>query len=282
MTRSLASAQHYIEYSTISVLGNSMTHYKVKKEVSRIALFTLALAIGLFLQACEHQRIKVPQVAVPPQVVQSSIRFRKVYVFAPGDTVEISVAKVPEVSRTEVIRPDGYIALPVVNDVRIAGKTTDEVREELTTLFSKRLLNPEVAVIPLQVRPSMVYVTGEVGQVSVAVPYRDAPTALQAITMAGGFRRSSAVRDIALMRLSEDGFLRISIIKLPDKTQPSAYAGLAATPLLPDDILFVPENGRSQVNRMINDFVTQPLLAVDLLIGTYTNFKLVQYIDKIY
>lgn len=259
-----------------------MTRSKVEDQASRIALFSLVLTGSLFLQACAHSRIKVSKIPVPPQVMQSSFRFRKVYVFAPGDTVEISVAKVPEVSRTAIVRPDGYIALSVVNDVKVAGRTTDEVREDLTTRFSKRLLNPEVAVIPTQVRQSMVYVTGEVGQASVAVPYRDAPTALQAITIAGGFRRSAAIRDVAVMRLSEDGYLRVTRISLPDNTQPGAYAGLAATPLMPDDILFIPENGRSQVSRMLNDFVTQPLLAVDLAIGTYTNFKLVQYVNKIY
>jgi polysaccharide export outer membrane protein len=259
-----------------------MTRHNAGNKIGKIVVFSLTLASGLLLQSCVHARAKVTQIPVPPEVVQSSIRFRKVYVFEPGDTVEIAVTRVPEVSRTVIVRPDGFIALPMVNDVKAAGKTPDDLRVELTALFSKRLLNPEVAVIPTQVRQAMVYVTGEVGQASVAVPYRDAPTALKAITMTGGFRRSADVRSVAIMRLSEDGYIRITVIDLPDKTQPGAYAGLAATPLMPDDILFVPESGRSQLSRLINDFVTQPLLAVDLAIGTYTNFKLVQYIDKIY
>jgi polysaccharide export outer membrane protein len=259
-----------------------MIRFNTRNKIGRTVILSLTLASSLLVQSCMHPRAKVTQIPVSPQVLQSSIRFRKVYVFEPGDTVEIAVTKVPEVSRTVIVRPDGFIALPVVNDVKAAGKTPDELRLELTGLFSKRLLNPEVAVIPTQVRQAMVYVTGEVGQASVAVPYRDAPTALQAITMAGGYRRSAALRSVAIIRLGEDGYLRITVIDLPDKTQPGAYAGLAATPLMPDDILFVPESGRGQVNRFINDFVTQPLLAVDLAIGTYTNFKLVQYINKIY
>lgn len=240
----------------------------------------LLLTTGLLLQGCGHRKAIVTAVPVAPEVIKSSLRFQKVYLFVPGDAMEVAVMRAPEASRTVIIRPDGYISLPVVNDVKAAGKSPAELREELTTLLAKRYVNPEVSIIPTVFRQPMVYVTGEIGQAAVAVPFRDAPTALQAITLAGGFRRSSATKAVALMRLSDDGFLRISVINLPDKSQPGAYAGLRALPLQPDDVLFVPENARSQVNRFVNDFINAPLQSVELALGTYTNFRLIGYFDR--
>ncbi len=241
---------------------------------------TFLCASTLLLQGCGHRKPIVTSVPVAPEVITSSLRFQKVYVFVPGDAMEISVMKSPEVSRTVIVRPDGFISLPVVNEVKAAGKTPPELREELTILLAKRYLNPEVAVIPTVFRQPMVYVTGDVGQASVAVPLRDAPTALQALTLAGGFRRSSATKAVALMRLSEDGHLKISVIPAADKSQPGAYAGLRALPMQADDVLFVPENSRSQINRFVNDFINSPLQSAELALGTYTNFRLISYFNK--
>src|SRR5207302_6366962 len=134
-------------------------------------------------------RAKVPQVPVLQEVVQSSIRFRKEYVLAPGDQIEVVVRRVSEVSRAVFIRPDGLFSLPLLQDVPAAGLTPRELSIKLKELFSARLLDPEINVIPMQVRQPVVYVVGDVNNV-VATPFRDAPTAIQAITLAGGFRRS--------------------------------------------------------------------------------------------
>jgi polysaccharide export outer membrane protein len=243
---------------------------------SSLACAGLAIMLG----GCANPRTNVLQVPVSPQVVQSAVRFRKEYVLVPGDTIEVSVRRSPEVSRTVVIRGDGKISLPLVQDVQAGGLTPVELRDELTRRFSERLVEPDVAVIPVQVRQAMVYVTGDIGSVSVAVPFRDAPTAIQAIAMAGGFRRTSAEREVAIIRLSEDGFLRVIPVLVPATGQPGPYIALRATTLEPDDVIFIPESGRSQFNRFLQDFVFQPLASVNAAIGTYTNFRLVQLFNK--
>jgi hypothetical protein len=103
---------------------------------------------------------------------------------------------------------------------------------------------------------------------------------MQAITLAGGLRRSAGLRDISLIRLSEDGFIRVLPVEVAEKGQPGPYIALRGTLLQPDDILFVPENGRSQVNRFIDDFINKPLMAVNSLVGTYVNFKFIQVLNK--
>jgi len=103
---------------------------------------------------------------------------------------------------------------------------------------------------------------------------------MQAIAFAGGLRRSAAVRDIVLIRLTEDGYVRAMLISVEEKGQPGPYMGLRATLLQADDILFVPESGRSQFTRFLDDIVTRPLTTVSQIVSIYSNFRLVQELNK--
>lgn len=241
-------------------------------------LFSAGLA-AILTASCVAPHAKVSQVPVQQEVVQASLRFRKEYVLAPGDQIEVAVRRVPEASRAVMIRPDGLISLPILQDVAAAGLTPRELSIKLKELFSARLVDPEVNVIPMQVRQPVVYVVGDVNNV-VAVPFRDAPTAIQAITLAGGFRRSASPGDVTIIRLTEDGTLRAIAAAMKISGQPGPYMALRNTTLQPDDIVFVPENGRSQLTRFLDDFVNRPLGALNSVVGTYVNFRLVQILSK--
>ena len=259
-----------------------------KSEASRewrwlYPLLLVALAAVFLQAACVSPRAKVAQVKVQPEVFQSSIRFKKEYVLAPGDQIEVLVRRVPEVSHTVVIRPDGNISLPLLQDVAAAGLTTQELNDKVTALFAKRLTNPEVSVIPVLVRQAMVYVVGEINTgAGTAVPFRDAPTAMQAIALATGLRRSAAAKDIAILRLSEDGYLRAIMINSDAGAggQPGPYMAMRAAVLQPDDVIFVPESNRSQFGRFLDDFVSRPLGGINSALAVYTNFKLIQFVTR--
>jgi len=48
------------------------------------------------------------------------------------DEILISVWHEPELSQTVTIRSDGMITLPLINDLKVAGLTTDEMQTLLT------------------------------------------------------------------------------------------------------------------------------------------------------
>ncbi len=225
--------------------------------VRNAAAAALVWATGLLMCACAMQRTDVEAVEIKPEIIQSSVRFQKEYLLFAGDQIEVSVWRVPEASRQVVIRSDGMISLPIVQDVTAAGLSPRELAEKLKTLFSARLLNPEVAVIPMQTRQPVVYVLGDV-KAPTTVPYRNALTAMQAIGAAGGFQRTGSEKDVTIIRLSQDGFLRAIPIDTEAGGQPGPYLAYATTRLEPDDVVFVPENGRSQVMRFLDDFVLKP------------------------
>src|SRR6266516_3175945 len=233
------------------------------------------LSVLLLIPGCVSSRAKVSQIAVPAEVVQSAARFRKEYVWVPGDQLEVFVRRVPEVSRTVIVRPDGFITLPLLNDVKAAGLTAGELKQFLTKSFAARLAEPEVTVIAVQVPPPVVYVVGEVGN-SLSVPLRNAPTAIEAIAYAGGFRRSAKSEDTTIIRLGEDGYIRAIPVSNAAGGQPGPVIGLRSAILQPDDIVFVPESGRSQVNRFLDDLVNRPLAPLPRAIGVYVNFRLIR------
>jgi protein involved in polysaccharide export with SLBB domain len=161
-----------------------------------------------------------------------------------------------------------------LNDLKSAGLSPQDLAAKLTQLFAARLVNPEVNVIATKVRDPMVYVAGDSTAV-VAVPYREAPTAMQAIALAGGLKRSAASRSISIVRLTEDGYLRAIPVKVGVGGQPGSYMALRTSLLQADDIVFVPENGRSQVSRFLDDIIDKPLVGVTSALGLYVNYKLI-------
>ncbi len=239
----------------------------------------VVLLIVIGGSGCVSPRAKVPSAPVASQVVASVQRFRKEYVLSEGDQVEVTVRRVPEASRSVMVRSDGFISLPIVNDVKAAGLTTTELRTNLTKLYSERLVQPEISVIPVQVRQPAVYVSGDVNNPG-AVPFREAPTAMQAIALTGGFKRSAAERDVAIIRLVDDGRVEAIAVSAAAGGQPAPYMALRTIPLQPDDIIFVPENGRSQMARFLDDFINRPLQGVNSLVSTYVDFRLVSVLNR--
>ena len=220
-----------------------------------------ALAALVLLGACTSPHVKQAEREVPPAVIESSLRFQKEYLLAAGDQIDVLVWRTPEASRSVIVRPDGRISLPLLQDVQAAGLTASALASKLTEGFAQRLLNPQVNVVPIVVRQPVVYVMGDVGQAQ-AVPLRSAATAAQALALAGGARRTGAEADASIIRLMPDGRLRAIAVEAPRDGQPSGTMALAAIPLQADDILFVPESGRSQVNRFIDDVLLKPAQTV--------------------
>ncbi len=252
--------------------------FAIKDYKSTPTIWLTIIGLSVLISGCTGLRAVDEEIFVTPEVVEAKGTYRKQYVLVPGDRIDVSVWQVPEVSRIVVIRSDGYISLPTVSGVKAAGLTFDELEQELTRRFSQRLRDPNVTVIAVKIRDSMVYVLGDV-TVQRAIPLHQADTAMEAIAIAGGFKRTSASRDVSIIRVGDDGVLRAIPIDALSNKQPSPYLSLSIQRLQPDDIVFIPETNRSEAIRFLDDFIGRPLSYINLIGSTVLNYKVIQDAD---
>ncbi|MDB4937773.1 MAG: Polysaccharide export protein, partial [Labilithrix sp.] len=64
----------------------------------------------------------------------------------PLDQITVVVWKNKDLSDVVVVRPDGVVTLPLVGDVKAAGRTPTEIQKELTHRYSDYVRNEEVVV----------------------------------------------------------------------------------------------------------------------------------------
>jgi polysaccharide biosynthesis/export protein len=213
----------------------------------------IALPLAGLVCGCTTATVTNKTVQVEVEVLNSARKFQHVYLVQAGDQLEIFLQRHADLSRKVAVRPDGYITLPLVDEVKAAGKSPRELAAELKVLYSVRLKDPEINVIVLNPPEPMVYVVGQVGAPK-ALPLRQASTLAQAIAQSGDATKHAATDGISVIRLNADGYLESRALKVDkDASQPEVYMAMASMPLQSDDLILVSESQRSQILRAMTD-----------------------------
>ena len=126
------------------------------------------------------------------------------YIIGPEDVLEISVWRNADLSRQVFVRPDGRITLPLIGDVRAVGRTTTELKDEITERLKAFKENPTVAIVVLQIKSYFFYIQGAVGGAG-KIPLLTRTTLVQAITLAGGLAPDAVRSRIVIFRLGLNG-----------------------------------------------------------------------------
>ncbi len=125
------------------------------------------------------------------------------YKIGPQDVLDISVFKVPELSKSVQVADSGTINLPLVGEVPAAGKTAQEVERELTKkLGAKYLQSPQVTVFVKEYNSQRVTIEGAVKKPGV-YPVRGKTSLLQFIALAEGL--DPAAQDEIVVFRQADG-----------------------------------------------------------------------------
>ena len=141
-----------------------------------------------------------PTAATPP----SAAAQLKDYKIGPGDVLAVLFWREKELSGEVVVRPDGLITLPVLNEVEAAGLTTEELRARVTERAMKFVTQtPIVSIVVRQINSRSVYITGKVnkpGPYTIYGPMR----VLQLIALAGGLAEFADSSKILIVRTEND------------------------------------------------------------------------------
>ncbi|MEE2785414.1 MAG: polysaccharide biosynthesis/export family protein [Pseudomonadota bacterium] len=171
-----------------------------------------------------------------PILAENDTRLTPDYLIAAEDVLDISVWREPDLQKQVIVRPDGGISMPLIGNVKAAGRTTAELETLLVTKLSTYIPDAVVTVSVVQLRGLRIYVTGQVrrpGQFEVG-RYIDV---LQAITLAGGFTAFANKNKVQIIR-REDG--RETVLKFNYKQVEKGRNLAQNIRLQTDDVVLVP------------------------------------------
>jgi polysaccharide export outer membrane protein len=137
--------------------------------------------------------VKAP---LPPQAVsQAGPEYR----MGPEDVLRISVWENKELTLDLVVRPDGKVSMPLIQDVVAEGRTAMELANTIHDRLLTFVKEPQVSVIVLQVNAPKYFVMGNVVKPG-TYSLRSDTSILQALALAGGFTQFASPRGIKLIR----------------------------------------------------------------------------------
>jgi polysaccharide export outer membrane protein len=125
------------------------------------------------------------------------------YVIGPEDVISVVVWREKELSADVVVRPDGKISLPLLNDIQAAGYTPEQLAEIIEKAAVKYVMDSDATVIVKEIRSRKVFVLGEVGKPGV-FPLTSELTVLQLIASVGGLLEYADKGNITILR-NENG-----------------------------------------------------------------------------
>jgi polysaccharide export outer membrane protein len=126
------------------------------------------------------------------------------FVIGNDDVLAINVWKETDLSRSIQVRSDGKISLPLVGEVQAAGRTPLQLEYVIATKLLNYITKPEVTVMVEQINSEKFNILGQVakpGSYSLAL----APTVVDAIATAGGFRDFAKQKAIYILRQKAGG-----------------------------------------------------------------------------
>jgi polysaccharide export outer membrane protein len=165
----------------------------------------IAVALGAWLTvaaAATGQAQTPTSVPAPPR--GSASPQAPDYVIGPDDVLTLKFWREDDLSGDVIVRPDGRITVPLLNEVAAAGLTPATLKAQLEQRAQAFISEPNVTVIVKQMNSRRVFVNGMVEKPG-AYPLVGPMTALQLIALAGGFREFANTDQIVIMHRGASG-----------------------------------------------------------------------------
>jgi len=161
------------------------------------------------------------------------------YRLGPSDVIHVTVWHNVDLSGDAIVRPDGTISLPLIGDLRAAGRTTAELRAEISQRL-RAYIKDEASTVTVAVAGINSYrfvVSGNVERPG-AFTANHYVTVSEAIALTGGPNKFSSPVETVIIRLDAAGKARRIPIDYPsilDGKHPEHDL-----PLLPGDLVYIP------------------------------------------
>ncbi|HEV7397683.1 MAG TPA: polysaccharide biosynthesis/export family protein [Pyrinomonadaceae bacterium] len=170
------------------------------------------------------------------------------YTLTAGDVLDIQYRYTPEFNQTITVQPDGYISLQIGGDVKVGGRTLQEVRSLVLVKARERLASPEVIVVLKEFQRPYVVVAGEVNQPG-RIELREKLTAIQAVLLAGGMKETAKSSQIMVFKRLNADTAEVKVLNFKTLKKTSDLENDLM--LQPGDMILVPRNRISKIERYL-------------------------------
>jgi len=182
------------------------------------------------------------------------------YIISPGDVLYISVWENPDLTGEVIVRPDGMISFPLIDEVKAAGLTISELDKEMTERLKEYIRFPDVSISLRAMGGQRVIILGEVKSPGV-YSLKGRKTVLEAVALAGGFTKDAVLNSVIVIK----GGLKNPHPKRVDLASALKKGKMKEDIVLDSqDIIFVPKKFIADLNY----FLTQILGPISK--GVYT------------
>ena len=125
------------------------------------------------------------------------------YQLRQGDSLQISVWREEALQKQLIVLPDGSITFPLIGRIEVAGLSTPELTQHITTKLKEFFPDPVVTIVIIGIEGNRAYITGKVlrpGSFIITGP----TTVLQAISLVGGLDKFADEGGIKVIRTKGD------------------------------------------------------------------------------
>ncbi|OPY76417.1 MAG: Polysaccharide biosynthesis/export protein [Syntrophorhabdus sp. PtaU1.Bin050] len=215
-----------------------------------ILLFATSCSMGPLVK--NRADFTLPQNFLYPhaQLYTSDTQYR----IQPGDTLDVKFFYNPELNAENIpVRPDGRISLQLIDDVRAAGFTPEELRNLLKRRYEDtELRDVYVAVIVRTMTGQKVFIDGEVGRPGL-VTLIGPMTILQALAQSALRWDTARLNEVIVIRRGADNRRIITTVNLKeaiDGNDPNQDILL-----MPYDIVYVPKTPIANVDVWVDQYI---------------------------
>jgi len=163
------------------------------------------------------------------------------YLIGPGDSLRIFVWRNPDLSTSVIVRPDGRISSPLIDDLDVSGFPATVVADEIEKILSTYIRSPNVSVIVSGFRGTVTQQIRVIGSATnpKVLPFKEGMTLLDVLIAVQGLTEFADGDNAQLIRI-ENGKRKQYTVQLDSLIKGGDIS--KNRPVIPGDTIIIPES----------------------------------------